>query len=155
MFIYAVQGDLAESLEVTHKVKLGLTFFHFWTCYRTETGGLERIKALSVLNLSSEKKNPASALLRHILPFCSLDFGNIVWASNALREWPTILQSWISVHMWPKAFWEYTFSFEMWTCPRVLGHTTVLVQQFLCFPSCCLPMVMFFWIFTQTKASCL
>lgn len=78
MFIYAVQGDLAESLEVMYKVKLGLTFFPFLKVLQDRNRGLERIKALSVLNLSSEKKNPASALLRHTLPSCSLAFGNIV-----------------------------------------------------------------------------
>ena len=135
--------------------KARIDFLHFWRCYRTETRGLEGIKALSVLNLSSEKKNPASAPLRHTLPFWSLACGNIVWASNGLREWPTILQSWIPVQKWPKAFWEYAFSSKMWICPRVLGHGSVLVQQFPCFPSCCLPMVMFLWIFSYTKISCL
>lgn len=27
-----------------------------------------------------------------------------MWALNGVREWPTILKSWISVHMWPKNF---------------------------------------------------
>lgn len=135
--------------------KARIDFFHFWRCYRRETRGLEGLKALSELNLCSENKSSTSAVLRHALPFCPHAFQNVVQASNGLREWPAILQSWVSVHMKPKAFWEHPFFFEMWICPRVLGHKSVPVQQLLCFSSCSLPMVMLFWIFTQTKASCL
>lgn len=61
-----------------------------------------------------------------------------MWAFNGLREWPTILKSWISVHMWPKHLENTCFplkcAYAPESGPQVCTDTAISMFPFLLFP---------------------